>query len=78
MTNTDVIKKLIGDIQPAGSTEVDDVRFENLKAMCKLVNELVYEIDSVAYANKDKHQHSMREMGEYAYNFLSNTLGIKE
>jgi hypothetical protein len=78
MTNTDVVKKLIGNVQPYGATHIDNERFENLKAMCKLVNELVTEIDTVSYKNKDRHEHSMKQMADYASNFLSNTLGIVE
>ena len=41
MTNTDVVKKLIGKINPIGETNTDNERFENLKAMCELVNNLI-------------------------------------
>ena len=78
MTNTDVVKKLVGNVQPYGATHIDDERFENLKAMCELVNDLVTEIDRVAYENKDRHEYSMKQMANYASNFLSNTLGITE
>ena len=78
MTNTEVVKKLVGNVQPYGATHIDDERFENLKAMCELVNDLVTEIDRVAYENKDRHEYSMKQMADYASNFLSNTLGITE
>ena len=77
-TITEVVKRLVGDIKPKGETNIDDDRFENLKVMFELVNNLVYEIDSVAYDNKDKHEFSMKRAGEYASNFLTNTLGIHE
>ena len=78
MIITDVVKKLVGNIQPYGASHIDEERFENLKTMCKLVNELVAEIDSVAYENKDRYEFSMKQMADYASNFLSNTLGINE
>lgn len=70
MTNTDVVKKLIGNIQPYGASHIDEQRFENLKAMCELVGNLMEEIKDAAKA-KDRYEHSMKEMGLYAYNFLS-------
>lgn len=72
----DVVLKLIGDVQPVGSTHIDEDRFENLKVLCRLVNELVCEIDSVSADNKDRHEFSVREMVSYVDNFLTNTLGI--
>jgi fructose-1,6-bisphosphatase/sedoheptulose 1,7-bisphosphatase-like protein len=70
MTNTDVVKKLIGSVEPYGSADIDRQRLENLKAMCELVGDLVEEIKEAAKA-KERHEHSMKEMGLYAYNFLS-------
>jgi len=70
MTNTDVIKKLIGSIKPYGDSNIDKERLENLKNMCQLVEDLVEEIKYVA-KEKDRHERSIKEMGIYAYNFLS-------
>lgn len=77
MTHKEIVEKLVGNIQPYGATHIDEKRFENLKVMCELVNDLVYEIDKVAQA-ESRQEHSMKEMGKYASNFLSNTLGIEE
>jgi len=77
MTYTEIVKKLVGNIQPAGASHIDVERFENLKEMCKLVNELVIEIDNVS-CQEDRPEHSIKMMGEYAHNFLSKTLGITE
>lgn len=78
MTNTDVVKKLVGNIQPEGATHIDTQRFENLKSMCELVNDLVTEIDKVAHDNKDRHEYSMKKAGDYASCFLSKQLGVTE
>jgi len=78
MNYTEIVKKLVGNIQPAGASHTDKDRFENLKAMCELTNDLVAEIDRVAYENKDKAEHSIKEMAQYADNFLTKTLGIAE
>ncbi len=37
MTNHEIVKKIIGQIKPVGSTEIDNERFENLKATIELV-----------------------------------------
>jgi len=78
MTNTDVINKLIGNINPVGETNTDNERFENLKAMCELVNNLIVDIDDMAYRNKDAYEFSKKRASEYAKKFLTETIGIKE
>ena len=78
MTNTDVVKKLIGKINPIGETNTDIERFENLKAMCELVNNLIIDIDDMAYQNKDAREFSVKRASEYASNFLTKTVGIAE
>jgi len=70
LTNTDVVKKLIGNIQPYGASHIDEQRFENLRAMCELVGDLMDEIKDAA-KSKDRQEHSMKEMGLYAYKFLT-------
>ncbi len=73
MTNLDILHKLIGSITPYGSTEIDNVRFENLKEMCVIVTDIILEIEEVANY-KERQEHSMKQMGEYADNFLKNLL----
>lgn len=77
-TVTEVVKKLIGEIQPYGATHIDDKRFENLKTMCEVVNNLVIEIDIDAFENKDRKEFSMKQMADYASNFMTKTLGVVE
>lgn len=76
MTLYDVVKKLVGDIDPVGETNADEKRFENLKDMTQLVDMLVGDIDRVA-SNKNRVEHSMKRAGQHADNFLTN-LGITE
>lgn len=78
MTNTEIVKKLVGNIQPEGASHIDSERLENLKAMCELVNELVTEIDAVAYENRDRNEFSVKKMADYASDFLTKTLGITD
>lgn len=40
----EVVKKLVGEIDPVGSTHVDDIRFKNLETMCELVEDLISDI----------------------------------
>jgi len=78
MTNTDILRKLIGKINPIGETNTDDERFENLKAMCELVNNLIVDIDNMAYRNKDAKEFSVKRAADFASDFLTKTLGIKD
>jgi hypothetical protein len=78
MTHHEVVKKLIGEIRPVGETNTDNERFENLKVMCDLVNNLILDIDDMAFTNKDAYQFSVKRASEYASNFLTKTVGIAE
>jgi hypothetical protein len=62
----DVVMKLIGNIEPVGSTDIDEKRFENLVQLCDLTEELIFEIEKVATDNKDRPEYSMKKAGEYA------------
>lgn len=77
-TNLEIVKRLIGPIRPVAETRADEERFENLKEMCDLVNKLVTEIDDVAYENKNRQEYSVKKSADYASNFITKTLGIKE
>jgi len=74
----EVVMKLVGPIKPVGKTETDNLRFENLKTLCELVDELVGAIGKVGYTFKDRQEFSVGRAGKYAYEFLGETLGIKE
>lgn len=73
----EIVMKLTGSIRPLGETNTDNERFENLKALCELTNELVSEIDKVSYDFKDSYEFSVKRASDYAYNFLKNTIGIQ-
>lgn len=78
MTYTDIVKKLIGEVEPIGDSRVDEERMENLKVLCELTNHFVEIIDNVHYSNKDRHEHSIKIMSDYAGTFLTKILNIKE
>jgi hypothetical protein len=73
---TEIVKKLIGEIRLAGDSSLDNDRFENLENMCELVNDLITEIDNVSYSGKNSHEYSVKRASDYAYDFLTNTVGI--
>ena len=74
--NYEVVKKLIGDINPVGSTHVDEVRLDNLMDMIALVDRLMSDIAVVA-ENKDRAEHSMKVAGKHAHRFFANN-GIED
>jgi hypothetical protein len=72
----EIVKKLVGPIDPVGESNTDDIRFENLKIMTELVDELLTDIDHVA-SNRDRAEYSMKRAGEHASKFYDD-LGIPE
>lgn len=72
----EIVKKLVGEIDPIGDSIVDRERLENLKTLTTLVDKLVYDINSII-PNKDRVEWSMKQAGEFADNFM-DSLGIEE
>jgi inorganic pyrophosphatase len=73
----EIVRKLIGNIEPVGETNEDDRRFENLKKITELTEKLIAEIANVESDYKSAYQYSMKRVSNYAGEFL-NRLGIKE
>jgi len=71
MTNYDVVKKLIGAIDPIGETNTDKVRLENLKEMTILVDFLLADIYYLQ-RYEDSPQYSLKQAGEFASKFIRN------
>ena len=69
MDNHEIVKKLVGKIYPVGETNADNIRFENLKAMTELVDDLLTDINWVAQQN-NRHEYSMNRAGQFAASFL--------
>jgi hypothetical protein len=61
----DITKKLIGEINPAGATHIDDERTKNLDEHIHLVEQLIIDLCVVA-GYKNRVEYSMKEMGEKA------------
>ncbi len=73
----EVVKKLVGEINPIGDTNVDKVRLDNLNIMTELVDSLLTDIDAVANNYKNNHQYSMKKASEFASDFFTK-IGIEE
>ena len=76
-TVIEIVENLIGKITPVGETNEDEIRFENLKAMCDLANRLIKKIDDVSYENKNRQEYSIKRAAEYAERFLTEQIGIQ-
>lgn len=66
-----VTRTLIGDTEPYGDSGVDRIRTENLEKLIYVVDELLYDVEKTA-VNKDRHEGSMRMMGEKAHKALND------
>ena len=73
----DVVMKLVGAVEPIGETREDDRRFENLKALTSLTDELLTAIDTIALNEKDRVEFSRKRAGAHCKKFLDK-IGIKE
>ena len=66
----DVVKRLLGEIEPQGEANIDYIRLENLKDTISLVERLINDIILVA-RHKDVWQHSISECGKNADEFIT-------
>jgi len=74
----EVVMKLTGEVHPVADSSIDDKRFENLKILCDVANQLIKVIDDVSYQYKDSHFGSMQKASTYANKFLTDEIGIVE
>lgn len=70
-TILEVTRNLIGDTEPYGDSAIDRERTQNLDKLIYIVDELLYDVEKVA-VNKDRHEGSMRTMGEKAHKALND------
>lgn len=66
-----VTRNLIGDTEPYGDSAIDRERTLNMDKLIYVVDELLYDVEKVA-VNKDRHEGSMRMMGEKAHKALND------
>ena len=57
----DVVKKLIGEIEPVGSSHIDKERFENLKVMISLLNKILTDLECIRYDNQNMQEDSIKQ-----------------
>ena len=70
MSLEDVVMQLVGPIKAVGETNADAQRLANLKALTWLVERLLLSIHE-ASSDADRHEDSMKAIGTYARDFLS-------
>ena len=70
-TILEVTRNLIGATEPYGDSAIDRERTQNLDKLIYIVDELLYDVEKVA-VNKDRHEGSMRMMGEKAHKALND------
>ena len=69
MEISEVVRKIVGSIEPYGDTNIDNERFENLVTHASLVTELIADmIETAKYRNRP--EYSMSNLGEHAYEEL--------
>ena len=73
----EAVIKLVGNIKPVGETYEDDRRFENLKVLTRLVDDLLTDIDDVATTYKGCPEYSKQRASKFASDFY-NQIGIKD
>jgi len=73
----EIVKKLVGEIEPVGASHIDKHTFENLKVMTDLVDKLHTDLDNIAYQNKDAKEESIKQSVDFINKFFDR-LGIKE
>lgn len=66
----DVVKKLLGPIEPVGETNTDDKRYKNLEDTITLIDKLLFDINQIT-PNATRDEASMKKAGKKAIQFLS-------
>lgn len=70
----DIVMKLNGPVTAVGESHTDKQRKDNLVELCDLADKILYEINQAAGA-ADRAESSMKDIGEYARNFLKDVHG---
>lgn len=71
MTYYEIIKRLIGPVNPVGDTYEDKKRFKNLRETAEIIDRLIFDVSSVTH-DKDHHIESIAKAGKFADRFLIN------
>jgi len=65
----DLVRKIIGPIQPIGDSSIDSERFSNLTEMVGLIEDLLSDLQAVA-KYRQAPEHSVSKAGKYANDAL--------
>lgn len=68
---SDTLMRIIGEIEPIGSHDVDEQRLRNLIKLCDTIDCLLDEIMDLA-PYKDRPEASMKDIGDFARKWLAN------
>lgn len=68
-SNYDIVRRLVGDIEPTGDHGVDQRRLENLRELATLVDRLLHDIVHVSSAST-RLEASMKAIGVAAEEFI--------
>ena len=73
----DLVMKIIGEIEPVGETNMDEVRYAHLEVLLETLEAL---IDEVRYLEpyKDRHEYSMKKAGDKAMEWVKYVHGLME
>jgi len=66
----EVVKKLIGDVEPIGDSTIDSMTYENLQKLTSLAEQLLTDICRIETEYKNNHQYSMKRASEHCAGFL--------
>lgn len=76
-TNYEIIKELLGPINPLGCSSRDNERLENLKETAEIVDKLLTDMDNIVVENKHSQEKSIKDSVELVSKFYDE-LGIVE
>ena len=65
----EVIDRLIGSIEPYGSTQIDKERLENLETLLEVMDKYIKDIKEVTRF-RNRYEYSILEIAERAYDWL--------
>jgi uncharacterized protein YydD (DUF2326 family) len=65
-TIVEVIRSLVGSIDPVADASVDRERMENLEKMFNILSELLYDVNYIAQTHSNSQYGSARKIGQYA------------
>lgn len=69
----DVVMKIIGPVQPVGSTRTDEERLDNLEVLNNVFYKLFAELSDIIYYNKNARELSVQSIVKKARKIIDDT-----